>query len=54
MHCFQILQKSSLLYLVFVAFGFWVNPGAVILAYAVANFMGLVSILPGGLVFMKP
>lgn len=36
------------LYVVFVAFGFWVNPGAVILAYAVANFAGLVSILPGG------
>ena len=36
------------LYMVFVAFGFWVNPGAVILAYAVANFAGLISILPGG------
>lgn len=36
------------LYIVFVAFGFWVNPGAVILAYAVANFAGLVSVLPGG------
>lgn len=36
------------LYVVFVAFGFWVNPGAVILAYAVANFAGLVSVLPGG------
>ncbi len=36
------------LYIVFVAFGFWVNPGAVILAYAVANFAGLISVLPGG------
>lgn len=36
------------LYLVFVAFGFWVNPGAVILAYSVANFAGLISVLPGG------
>lgn len=36
------------LYVVFVAFGFWVNPGAVILAYAVANFAGLISVLPGG------
>jgi uncharacterized membrane protein YbhN (UPF0104 family) len=25
-----------------------VNPGAVILAYAVANFAGLISVLPGG------
>jgi uncharacterized protein (TIRG00374 family) len=36
------------LYAVFAAFGFWVNPGAVILAYAVANFAGLVAVLPGG------
>jgi uncharacterized membrane protein YbhN (UPF0104 family) len=26
----------------------WVNPGAIILAYAVANFAGLISILPAG------
>lgn len=36
------------LYAVFAAFGFWVNPGAVILAYAVANFAGLIAVLPGG------
>lgn len=36
-------------YLVYVAFGHFVNIGAVILAYAVANFAGLVSVLPGGL-----
>jgi uncharacterized protein (TIRG00374 family) len=35
-------------YVVFVAFGHWVNVGAVILAYAIANFAGLVSVLPGG------
>jgi uncharacterized protein (TIRG00374 family) len=35
-------------YIVYVAFGDWVNFGAVILAYAVANFAGLVSVLPGG------
>jgi len=35
-------------YVVYVAFGHLVNVGAVILAYAVANFAGLVSILPGG------
>jgi len=35
-------------YVVYIAFGDWVNFGAVILAYAVANFAGLVSVLPGG------
>jgi hypothetical protein len=37
------------LYIVYVAFGEYVNVGAVILAYAVANFAGLVSVLPGGI-----
>jgi uncharacterized protein (TIRG00374 family) len=36
------------LYVVYIAFGLWVNPGAIILAYAVANFAGLISILPAG------
>ena len=36
-------------YLAYVALGHLVNPGAVILAYAVASFAGLVSILPGGI-----
>ncbi len=36
------------IYSVYIAFGNWVNPGAVILAYAVANFAGIVSVLPGG------
>jgi len=36
------------IYVVYLAFGQWVNPGAVILAYAVANFAGLVSVMPGG------
>jgi uncharacterized protein (TIRG00374 family) len=49
MHSFLAnLTEIVTLYLVFVAFGFWVNPGAVILAYAVANFAGLISVLPGG------
>jgi uncharacterized protein (TIRG00374 family) len=37
------------IYAVYVAFGQVVNIGAVIMAYAVANFAGLVSILPGGI-----
>jgi len=35
-------------YVVYIAFGHIVNPGAVIMAYAVANFAGLISVLPGG------
>lgn len=36
------------IYVVYLAFGEWVNYGALVLAYAIANFAGLVSILPGG------
>jgi uncharacterized protein (TIRG00374 family) len=37
------------LYSVYIAFGQYVNVGAVILAYAVANFAGLISVLPAGI-----
>ncbi len=40
--------EVATIYVVYVAFGEWVNVGAIILAYAVANFAGLVSVLPGG------
>ncbi len=48
--CAFIANLSEILavYVVYIAFGHWVNPGAVILAYAVANFAGLISVLPGG------
>jgi uncharacterized protein (TIRG00374 family) len=36
-------------YTVYVAFGEYVNFGAVIIAYAIANFAGLISALPGGI-----
>ncbi|HSX36949.1 MAG TPA: lysylphosphatidylglycerol synthase transmembrane domain-containing protein [Patescibacteria group bacterium] len=42
------LSEVAAVYVVYVAFGHWVNVGAVILAYAIANFAGLVSVLPGG------
>jgi uncharacterized protein (TIRG00374 family) len=42
------LTEVLVVYIVFIAFGEWVNFGAVILAYAVANFAGLISVLPGG------
>lgn len=40
--------EIAAIYVVYIAFGQWVNPGAVILAYAVANFAGMISVLPGG------
>lgn len=45
-----VVNLSAILsiYAVYVAFGSWVNIGAIILAYSVANFAGLVSVLPGG------
>lgn len=36
------------IYVIYVALGNIVNPGAVILAYVIANFAGFISILPGG------
>jgi len=42
------LTEVLTLYVVYIAFGKWVNPGAIILAYAVANFAGLISFLPAG------
>jgi uncharacterized protein (TIRG00374 family) len=36
------------IYVVYIAFGHWINPGAIILAYAIANFAGLISVLPSG------
>jgi len=48
---FSLLSNAAeilTVYVVFLAFGLMVNPGAVILAYAVANFAGLISVLPGG------
>lgn len=42
------LTEVMALYVFYIAFGHLVNIGAVILAYAVANFAGLVSVLPGG------
>ena len=35
--------------MIFLAFGQWVNLGAVIIAYAIANFAGLISVIPGGI-----
>ncbi|MHB1865094.1 MAG: lysylphosphatidylglycerol synthase transmembrane domain-containing protein [Candidatus Saccharimonadales bacterium] len=42
------LAEVMAIYVVFLAFGRVVNLGAIILAYGVANFAGLISVLPGG------
>jgi len=47
------IGELATLYTVFLAFGEIVNPGAVIIAYAVANFAGLISVLPGGVVIYE-
>lgn len=41
--------EIATIYTVYAAFGEYVNFGAVIIAYAVANFAGLLSVLPGGI-----
>lgn len=49
--CYALLANITevlALYVVYIAFGHLVNLGAVILAYGVANFAGLISVLPGG------
>ncbi|OGL34423.1 hypothetical protein A3F65_00255 [Candidatus Saccharibacteria bacterium RIFCSPHIGHO2_12_FULL_47_16b] len=46
---FANLTEIAALYVVYIAFGQFVNVGAVILAYAVANFAGLISVLPAGI-----
>ena len=43
------VTEVATLYMVYIAFGELVNIGAVILAYAVANFAGLISVLPAGI-----
>lgn len=42
------ITEVATLYIVYIAFGEFVNVGAVILAYGVANFAGFISVLPGG------
>ena len=43
----NVVEVASV-YLVYVAFDNTINPGAIILAYVIANFAGLISVLPGG------
>jgi uncharacterized protein (TIRG00374 family) len=43
------ITEVAAIYVVYLAFGHLVNLGAVILAYAIANFAGLISVLPAGI-----
>ncbi len=43
------ITELATIYVVYIAYGQFVNPGAVIIAYALANFAGLVAVLPGGI-----
>ncbi len=43
------ITELATIYTVYIAYGQFVNPGAVIIAYAIANFAGLVAVLPGGI-----
>ncbi|MDQ3065312.1 MAG: flippase-like domain-containing protein, partial [bacterium] len=40
--------EVATIYMVYIAFGTLINPGALIIAYAAANFAGLIAVLPGG------
>jgi uncharacterized protein (TIRG00374 family) len=42
------LTEILVIYVVYLAFAEYVNIGAIILAYAVANIAGLISVVPGG------
>lgn len=48
------LSEASILYIAFLAHGTWVNPGAVLIALVVANLVGLIAILPGGVGLYEP
>ncbi len=43
------LTELGTIYAVYIAYGQFVNPGAIIIAYALANFAGLIAVLPGGI-----
>lgn len=48
------VAEIGVIYIAFVAHGEWINPGALIIAYAIATTAGLLAILPGGLGVYEP
>lgn len=45
---FANLAEIASIYVIYLAFGSVVNPGAIIIAYVIASFAGIISVLPGG------
>lgn len=43
------ITELGTIYVVYIAYGHFINPGAIIIAYALANFAGLIAVLPGGI-----
>jgi uncharacterized protein (TIRG00374 family) len=41
------ITELVVIYMAFVAYGHWINPGALIIAYAIANFAGVMSLFGG-------
>ncbi|HSX28104.1 MAG TPA: lysylphosphatidylglycerol synthase transmembrane domain-containing protein [Candidatus Saccharimonadales bacterium] len=39
--------ELAVIYLAFVAYGHWINPGALVIGYAIANFAGVMSLFGG-------
>ena len=48
------VAEIGLIYIAFLAHDAWINPGALIIAYAIATTAGLLAILPGGLGVYEP
>ena len=48
------IAEIGVIYIAFVAHDAWINPGALIIAYAIATVAGLLAILPGGLGVYEP
>lgn len=46
---FYSFIEVAILYVVFLAHGVWINPGAVVIAYVLATTAGLIAALPGGI-----
>jgi uncharacterized protein (TIRG00374 family) len=48
------IAEIGVIYIAFVAHDAWINPGALIIAFAIATIAGLLAILPGGLGVYEP
>jgi glycosyltransferase 2 family protein len=51
--CGMLVCELATIYTVYVSFGRWINLGALVMGYAVANIAGAFSVLPGGAVLYE-